>query len=209
MCGLIALDRRHAGEASVNLGEVCSITGRRGPHSHGWALFSGTGWQIFHAAGPITSPPTDDWFIAIGHSRLATSGTGAGTLPPPEEAQPIIRGPIAIAHNGTLEQFAHGSRPDSHIAADSMYAQALSCIPEVFQSPTGAAQAVVAASTEGYLMALRTGYGGGHPLYRTATREGLLISSARVHDSSQLIPTGATWITPPTTSSLSPNTSGR
>lgn len=78
---------------------------RRGPHTHGWATpaINTHGplgiWALTGGSGPLDHPPPG---LALGHSRLATSGAHHGDQPPDHEYQPLRRGPRALAHNGIL-----------------------------------------------------------------------------------------------------------
>jgi hypothetical protein len=95
MCGLIAW----IGEVPEDIDELCNLTGGRGPHQHGWAILEDF-VTLEKFVGPIKPISHGDY--VVGHSRLATSGSHAGTLPPIIEAQPYLRDNLVIAHNGII-----------------------------------------------------------------------------------------------------------
>ena len=104
MCGLIAW----VGEMPTDVAEMAFLSGGRGPHQHGFATLR-THFETTKRMGPLSGPFVDDkgepfGDFTIGHSRLATSGSRSGDLPPLEEAQPYIDlwGELVIAHNGTI-----------------------------------------------------------------------------------------------------------
>jgi hypothetical protein len=101
MCGLIAWTTR-----PPDADALTAAVARRGPHTHGWAVphlapYGGSigGWTLHGGPGPLTDPPPG---LALGHSRLATSGAVHGGPPPDTEYQPLTHGPRVLAHNGTL-----------------------------------------------------------------------------------------------------------
>lgn len=203
MCGLILWMPDRPDDANTDITDrdvdrYVAAVARRGPHSHGWSyLGTDSRWTTTHAAGPLTAPVPGRWRLAIGHSRLATSGSGAGGMPPADEAQPIERPDgLVIAHNGVVPRWEEPGAPDSHRAA--AWCVRLEDIPSAFASPArGNPQAVIAADASGRVLLWRAGRHGGHPLFWTETVRGTFVTSARVDDASTLIPAGATWTPPP------------
>lgn len=94
MCGLIAWTARPPDAVML-----VSATGRRGPHAHGWATPAADGWLVEGGYGPLAGSPHG---LAVGHSRMATSGDRPGDRPGDGEYQPIARDTQVLAHNGVL-----------------------------------------------------------------------------------------------------------
>lgn len=83
----------------------------RGPHSFGWSWWDGERWTHERGPGPLPAPPDDvaGVKVALGHSRLATTGERPGDAPDPAEGQPLELLPadgrassILLAHNGNV-----------------------------------------------------------------------------------------------------------
>lgn len=131
--------------------------------------------------------------LAVGHSRLATSGRSPGTIPAPEDGQPLAVGGWVIAHNGTLKQHRHPRLSDSATAVEGA-ADGLAALTRL-SSPDGAPQAAIA--TDGRTVAMwRTGNNGGHPLYRKTEQHVTVIASIPT-PGAELAPTGLTLIPNP------------
>lgn len=114
MCGIgLAVGRDPARGAAT----IAPYVAARGPHQHGIVID-----RRFRIAGPGAVPTGDalDALTATAlnsvllHSRLATSSYAIR----PNDAQPIIRGPIIVAHNGVVPDW-HGPTPDYTTTVDS------------------------------------------------------------------------------------------
>lgn len=194
MCGLILLDAgAHGVLEPGRYTELCARVGGRGPHSHGWALLDEQyKWHLQYAEGPITDVPSGVWRMALGHSRLATSGGSAGTLPNPEHGQPIVNGNWLISHNGTLKHLISPDfLSDSHHAADRFaHGEGLA---GAFDCPDCSPQAVIAVYKPlGAVFTHRSGKQGGHPLFHAIQDDVRIIASIRPDTESELTPTGTT-----------------
>lgn len=165
MCGLILIEGANTPiEADDALDALCASVGGRGPHAHGWHLLAEDGtWHRTIDAGPITHFPEGEWLVALGHSRLGTSGFGAGTTSLCD-TQPFTAGRWILAHNGTLKAHNHQSRSDTAIASQ-MVADGLP-LPEAFATPDDAPQAVIAYDTVTRTpVTYRTGSPRPHPIF--------------------------------------------
>jgi hypothetical protein len=190
MCGLIVITGDVS--ASPKLNALCERVGARGPHSHGWALLDHAGaWQFIYAPGPLSSIPAGDWALALGHSRLATSGRHPGSMPDPADGQPIVNEWI-IAHNGTLPTSDEpDSASDSHCAASKIRTSA--DIAHRFTDPGGAAQAVLAVHPASRQLAVfRAGRLGGHPLFACDSGTTRIVASIKPSAICHLAPSGLT-----------------
>jgi hypothetical protein len=115
MCGLIVL---RGNVPMVVRGAAVRGAGARGPHSWGAAAWrpSSQTWGRVVGAGRLMRVPVAGDQMVVGHSRLATSTSSPGDAPDPAEGQPLVDGPLMVAHNGTLsaaEQKPWMTVPDS------------------------------------------------------------------------------------------------
>lgn len=116
MCGLVGYVGNELPDP-VLLRRAAEAAGARGPHSHGWVWRTPIGWASERGDGPLTADVPDRALrshVVLAHSRLATSGIRPGDQPPASEAQPLVAGTLALAHNGTVPD----ARPE--LAVDSL-----------------------------------------------------------------------------------------
>lgn len=194
MCGIICIDAGANGIVEIErYTDLCVRVGGRGPHSHGWALLDEQyRWHLMYGKGAITGIPDGKWRMALGHSRLATSGDRAGTLPDPEDGHPIVESNWMIVHNGTLKHLVSPDwKSDSHHAvANFCSGQSLA---DTFCCPEGSPQAVIAVYKPlGAVFTHRSGERGGHPLFFSESDDVRIISSIALEADSHLIETGTT-----------------
>lgn len=193
MCGLILLDAGpHGILESSRYTNLLARVGGRGPHSHGWALLDGDWrWHTHYGSGPLVDLPEGEWRMGLGHSRLATSGVSAGTLPDPEHGQPIHLANRLVAHNGTLKHLASSGFPsDTHHAARLLDDHNPD---DIFNCPDNSSQAVIIVDRAlGNVTTYRGGDHGGHPLFHTVEAGVRIIASIRPNHESDLVPTGIT-----------------
>lgn len=181
MCGLTLL----AGPVPAEVADVAVMgAARRGPHSHGWAVAYDR-WDVTRGAGPLGRPPRlrADMPVAdlyIGHSRLATSGASSGTVPDPNEGQPIVVDGTLVAHNGRILDPDLLDRYPATVDTGSFAAALADGEPlDRLASAADGPQAAIIATIDGSIWTAR--YRGGdnpaHPLYLLAGDGWLAISS--------------------------------
>lgn len=195
MCGLLYLRNPQGIPRNDLIKDVITQVGGRGPHSHGWALINRNNHvRIVHGEGSLKMFPKGEWVTALGHSRLATSGLSAGTVPSPEDGQPIQEGDLIVIHNGTLPQYKHAIQSDTHLAVSG--SQNLGDIHKAFEGVHNPPQAVIAFDLfTHFLLTVRAGENGGHPLFHAIVDETDIIASINPFRKGALLPpqTGEIW----------------
>lgn len=190
MCGLIAVAGR---VPEADLAAAVRAAGARGPHSWGWAYPS----AVVRGPGRLPVPSAEErgTALALGHSRLATSTAGPGTVPDPEEGQPVRASRWTVAHNGTSGALALVGRAeavpwDTRGILAVLEAEGLEGL-ENLALFDGKPQALLCSRGE-ELVALRV-HGAtvsAHPLYLTRYPAGLIVSSSPVGEA-ELLDAGA------------------
>lgn len=215
MCGVYAYvgksptGRLGARVHATQLSRASYLAGTRGPHAHGWAEPHPDGgvWRCVRRLGSSmddADTATTASALLVGHSRL---GTGHNPFVA-DEAQPIVVGRVALAHNGVVHHLTGldsslvgrrrtgtDSEVIAHAVADALSAGARldDAVDDAWaacrlDSPTAL---LVADIESGMLAARRGGTPRPQPLWVRSSSVGTYLCS-RPMDGSRLLPEGVT-----------------